>query len=450
MRRSMMESIIRPTESDNGFMAMTMKIAVAGLGTVGAEVVRQVLDHHRGGNNAVTFDVVAVSARDQSKARGFSMEGISFVDNPVALAQRDDITCVVELIGGEDGVANELVSAAIDAGKHVVTANKALLAHHGLELALKAEARGVALAAEAAVAGGIPAVKILKEGLAGNRITRISGILNGTCNYILSLMQSEGRDFDDVLKEAQEAGYAEADPSFDIDGIDAAHKLALLASMGFGFVPSFEMIEITGIREISLNDIENADKLGLAIRLLAVAERHEEAARFFVKPVMVPQSSQLAKINGALNAVAFSGDPVDQVTTIGAGAGAGPTASAVLADLIDIAYGRKTPLFGTAATRLTLPPTKSDMIWMERYYVRLSVYDRPGVLADVTAVLRDCAISVESILQHGRASDGEDGIVSVILTTHEVASDAMSKALSVIARLENIRSKPIALGVADG
>ncbi len=427
-----------------------MRIAIAGLGTVGAEVARQLLTPHQHPASGTALELVGVSARDAGRDRGFSMDGIAFTPDAADLAARDDVDCVVELIGGDSGPALDLVESAIAHGKPVVTANKALLSRHGARLARDAEAANVALMAEASVAGGIPCLKMLREGLAANRTSRVSGILNGTCNFILTEMTRTGREFDDVLAEAQDLGYAEADPGFDIDGIDAAHKLSLLAAIAFGIEPDLDAISISGIRSVSAVDIACAGDLGYAIRLLGIAGRTGDELLLSVQPTMVPQSSQLAKVDGPLNAVSVDADPVGTITAIGPGAGAGATASAVLADLHEIADGRGVNFFGQPATALTaFKKNANSQGGTARFYMRLGVYDRPGVLADITAVLRDHRISVESILQHGRSDDGENGSVPVVITTHETTATALNEAVDEITRLDTVLGKPTIMVIAD-
>ena len=434
-------------------MSKVLNVAIAGLGTVGAEVARQLTENadHFTHQSGRAVRVVAVSARDAEKSRGFSMAGVDFCADALALASREDVDVVLELIGGEAGVAYDLVLGALKNGRHVITANKALLAHHGHALAQMAEEAGLTLAAEASVAGGIPVIKMLKESLAGNQITRITGILNGTCNYILSVMQHEHREFADVLAEAQKLGYAEADPSFDIDGIDAAHKLAILAAMGFGTAPALDAVAVRGIRDITRMDMENARDLGCTIRLLGEVERGDSGAiSAEIRPILLPLESGLAKIDGALNAVSFAGAPIGAVTVVGPGAGAGATASAVLADVVDLAMGRYAPLFGVPAKSLKQGNNKTISNRMEKHFIRLKVYDRPGVLADITAILRGHDISVESINQPSRAEDGVNGAVPVILTTHEVKPHAVAAATKEMAELEAVLAEPVIFPIYHG
>jgi homoserine dehydrogenase len=383
--------------------------------------------------------ITAVSARERNRDRGISLSGLRWYEDPVALAADPQVDVVVECIGGSEGPARALVEAAIAAGKHVVTANKALLAVHGAALAQASETRGTALAFEAAVAGGIPAIKALREGLAANRIQRVAGILNGTCNYILTVMREQKREFAEVLTEAQKLGYAEADPSFDIDGIDAAHKLAILAALAFGRPVDFGAVHVEGIREVSALDIALAEELGYRIKLLGIARREDGGISTRVHPCMVPISAPIARVDGVFNAVVAEGDFVGRVMMEGRGAGEGPTASAVVADVIDIARGRFTPVWGAEAAALTPEPSFPMDRHTGAYYLRLMVVDRPGVIADVTGVLRDHAISLESMLQRGRAP-GE--AVPVVLTTHETSEASVRAALKRIAELNTVMEKP--------
>ena len=422
-------------------MTHPLSVAVAGLGTVGGGVLKLLRANAdiiaaRAGR---PITVTAVSARDRTRDRGVSLTGLRWYEDPVALAADPAVDVVVELIGGSDGPAHALVQAAIAAGKPVVSANKALLAVHGAALAAAAEQRGVPLAFEAAVAGGIPVIKALREGLAGNRILRIAGILNGTCNYILTQMRERGREFAEVLADAQKLGYAEADPSFDIDGIDAAHKLAILAALAFGRPVAFDAVHVEGIRRISALDIAFATELGYRIKLLGIARHIEAGIETRVHPCMVPQSAPIARVDGVFNAVVAEGDFVGRVMLEGRGAGEGPTASAVVADLIDIARNRHTPVWGAASADLSNAPSIPMAQHVGAYYLRLMVVDRPGVIADVTAILRDLGVSLESMLQRGR-SPGE--AVPVVLVTHETQESAMRDALARIAALNAVVESP--------
>ncbi len=422
-------------------MTRPLSIGVAGLGTVGTGVLRLLRDNAelvavRAGR---PIAVTAVSARDRTRERDVPTAGLRWYDDPVALAFDPALDVVVELIGGAEGPARELVQAALAAGKPVVTANKALLALHGAALAQQAGEAGAALAFEAAVAGGIPAIKALREGLAGNRISRIAGILNGTCNYILSAMRERGREFADVLAEAQRLGYAESDPSFDVDGIDAAHKLAILAALAFNRPVDFAAVHIEGIRGVSALDIAFATELGYRIKLLGIARRTEAGIESRVHPCMVPQAAPIARVDGVLNAVVAEGDFVGRVMLEGRGAGAGPTASAVVADLIDLARGRATPVWGADAAMLADLPAVPMSAHVGAYYLRLMVVDRPGVIADVAAALRDAGVSLESMLQRGRAP-GE--AVPVVLVTHESNEAAMHRALDQISAFDTVLESP--------
>ena len=422
-------------------MKPSLNIAIAGLGTVGAGVVAllrrnaALLERHAGRK----LELVAVSARDRARERVVDLGAADWHEDAVAMAATPGIDVVVELIGGSDGVARQVVSTALEHGKHVVTANKALLAHHGTSLARLAEAKGVALGFEAAVAGGIPILKALREGLAANRVLRVCGILNGTCNYILSQMRETGRDFATVLAEAQSLGYAEADPSFDIDGIDAAHKLALLAAVAFGNAVDFEGVHVEGIRHVTALDIAFAQDLGYRIKLLGLARVTEHGLEQRVHPCMVPLSTPIAHVEGVFNAVMIEGDFVGRVTLEGRGAGADPTASAVVADLLDIATGRGAPSFGMPAASLSERPRSPMARHTGAFYARLMVVDRPGVIADITAAFRDEAVSMEQMLQRGRAP-GE--AVPVVLTTHDAEEAAMLRALDRIKALDTVLEPP--------
>ena len=388
-----------------------LTVAIAGLGVVGAKTAQMLVSPHNDVCEGL-LKLKAVSARNKNADRGFSLENIDWHEDAVTLATRDDIDIIVELIGGADGVALELCKTALQSGKHVVTANKAMIAHHGFELAQLAEQNNVALLFEAGVAGGIPALKILREGLAANHVTRIAGILNGTSNFILSEMTATGSPFEKILKQAQEKGYAEADPSFDIDGVDAAHKLSILAAIGFSEKIDFDAVQTNGIRSIDEADIAFAGEFDYTIKLLGIAER---GGMRVVQPCLIPNNQSLAHINGAMNAVSVEAEPVQVINCSGPGAGAGPTASAVVSDLLDIAFMRFSPAFGVETSKLSTPPVTHPEQQTSRYYLRLMITDRPGVLADITSILKDLQISVEAMLQRGRSDDQP---VTLVMITH--------------------------------
>jgi homoserine dehydrogenase len=395
--------------------------------------------------------VAAVSARTRDKARGVALEDIPWFSDPVELAADRSIDVLVELIGGSDGVAKAAVEAALAAGKPVVTANKALLARHGTELARLAEKHGVALNFEAAVAGGIPVIKTLREALAGNQIRRVYGILNGTCNYILTKMQDEHRTFGDVLGEAQAKGFAESDPTFDIGGFDTAHKLALLTSLAFGTRVALDQIDVEGIQGITQADIEAADDLGYRIKLLGVALATESGIEQRVHPAMVPQHSAIAEVSGVTNCVAIDGDSVGNLLLVGPGAGAAPTASAVMGDILDIARGATPYPFRIPAAKLA-PYTRAKLGRHQgAYYVRLAVYDRPGAMGAIAGRMGEQHVSLESIVQR-RPRGAQIGInarpetpgapTPVILITHETTEQAIRAALDAIHRDGNVSEKP--------
>jgi homoserine dehydrogenase len=425
-----------------------LKIAVAGLGTVGAGTLQLLqrqaeLLAERAGRRIV---VAAVSARDRRRDRGVELSAARWYEDAAAMAADPEIDVVVELIGGADGIARRVVDAALDHGKHVVTANKALMAHDGTRLAARAEAQGLALSFEASVAGGIPVIKALREGLAGNRLERVYGILNGTSNYILTTMRERGREFAEVLAEAQKLGYAEADPSFDIDGVDAAHKLAILASVGFGRPVDLAGVHAEGIRHVSRLDIDFAEELGYRIKLLGIARLTEDGLEQRVHPCMVPRASPIAAVEGVYNAVVAEGDFVGRVMLQGRGAGAWPTASAVVADVVDIAAGRRVFAFGIPAAELREIPGVPIERHQSAYYIRLMVVDRPGVIADVAAALRDEEVSMESMIQRGRAP-GE--AVPVVLTTHVTVEASMRRALARIEALDTVLEPPHMIRIED-
>ena len=432
-------------------MADELKLGLAGIGTVGGGLLRLIEARGRSlsARAGRPIEIVAVSARNKRKKRGLDLSGFRFVSDPVALATDPGIDVFVELIGGETGVAKAAVQAALRAGKHVVTANKALLAHHGPSLAALAEKNGVSLNFEGAVAGGIPVVKVIREGLQGNDISRLYGILNGTCNYILTLMEREGRSFADVLKEAQDQGYAEADPTFDIGGFDTAHKLALLTSLAFGTRTNFDAVYVEGIETITPADIEAADDLGYRIKLLGVALRTESGIEQRVHPTMVPKNTAIAEVDGVSNCVAIDGDFVGDVMLIGPGAGGGPTASAVMSDIIDIARGHVLPPFGIEAKDLK-PYKKAQMRAHEGgYYIRLSVHDRTGAFAAIAQRMAEKGISLESIVQRrpraelaGRGRRDGGAPAAVVMVTHQTTEAAVRKALAAIERDGHVDAKP--------
>jgi homoserine dehydrogenase len=436
-------------------MAEPLRIALAGLGTVGAGVIRLVeanaaLIARRAGR---PIQITVVGARDRNKARGVDLSPYLWEDDMVIMGERADVDVVVELVGGSDGPALACARTTIEAGKALVTANKAMIAHHGLELAAKAEAAKVALKFEAAVAGGIPVIKGLREGAAANAIERVYGILNGTCNYILTVMEDTGRDFADVLAEAQAKGYAEADPAFDIEGTDAAHKLSILAAIAFGSRLDFAAVETGGITRLRAADIAQAQALGYVIRLIGMADTvpdigaHSGTQRLFqrVQPHLVPVDHPLAHVDGATNAVVAEGNFSGRLLFQGAGAGDGPTASAVVADLIDIARGEVGAPFSVPVEELEALAPADTGRRTGRAYVRLMVADQPGVLAEITAALRDGGVSIESFIQRGRAEAG--GEVMVAMVTHEGPESAVSAALKLLEGSPSLTEPPLVLQI---
>ncbi len=433
-------------------MQKPLTLGIAGLGNVGAGLLELLHLHkerlaERAGR---PLQVVAVSARDKGKDRGVDTSGITWFDDPVALARAPSIEAFVELIGGADGVAKDAVVTALNAGKHVVTANKALLAKHGVALAKLAEEKGVALNFEAAVAGGIPVIKTLRESLAANEVRRVYGILNGTCNFILSTMADQHRSFADALSEAQELGYAEADPTFDIGGFDTAHKLAILTSLAFGTELDFEKIDVEGIQTISEADIEAAEDMGYRIKLLGVAARTDSGIEARVHPAMVPQHSAIAEVSGATNAVAIDADFCSSLLLIGPGAGGRATASAVASDILDIARGTVMPPLVTRTSALK-PYTKAKLgAHQGAYYVRLSVFDRPGAMAAIAKRMGDREVSIESIVQRrprsalpgigARQKPGAPALV--VMITHETTEERIRAAVEAIEQDGKVSERP--------
>lgn len=421
------------------------RIGVAGLGTVGGGLLNFLSDHPdfapAGGRAIVT----GVSARSRSRPRPFDISNLPWFDDPVALALSPDNNVFVELIGGSDGPAKAAVEAALNAGKAVVTANKALIAEHGAELAALAEAKGVPLLFEAAVMGGTPAVKIMREALVGEEVKSVAGILNGTCNYILSEMDSGGRAFADVLAEAQRLGYAEADPTTDVGGFDAAHKISILAALAFGCAPNYAAAEIEGIDQVALLDIQLAKDLGYKIKLIASADRSEDGVLVRVHPTLVAQNHPLAQAGGALNALFIEGTRIGRIYLQGPGAGSSPTAAAVAADIADVMSGAVRPVFQKPAATLKaftpIDPAKS----MCRAYLRFLVKDEPGVIAAVSETLAEAGVSIESFLQ--KPVGNAEG-VPIVLTTHAVAESVLAAAIDRIANLPSVLDRPRLLRIA--
>ena len=429
-------------------MSQILRVGIAGLGTVGSSVVR-LLERQSAALASRTgrrITVTAVTARDRTRDRGIDTSSFQWFDDPVALAASPDIDLFVELVGGADGPAKAAVEAALAAGKPVVTANKALLAKHGMELAAMAERTHAALAFEASVAGGIPIVKTLREGLAGNQIDRVYGILNGTCNYILSRMELEKLSFDECLKDAQALGYAEADPTFDIGGFDTAHKLAILSSLAFGTAVDAEAIHVEGIESITLADLESAEELGYRIKLLGVAQRTSKGIEQRVHPTMVPRSSSIAQVMGVTNAVTIDADAVKELTLVGPGAGGDATASAVVADVADIAKGVRSAPFGLPVASLD----RAERLPMQRheggYYIRLSVFDRPGAAAAIAMRMAERQVSLESIMQRTRPGRRSPVTpldrVPVVLLTYATSESTIRETLDAVMQDGFIAEKP--------
>lgn len=431
-----------------GKMSKPFRIAIAGLGTVGTGVVKILTQNaelisQRAGRE---IQIVAVSARNKDIDRGVDLSGFEWVSNTIDLATKYELDAVIELIGGSEGVAADLVRASLGNNCHVVTANKALLAHHGLELAQNAESHNVSIMYEAAVAGGIPIIKAMREGLCANRFSGVYGILNGTCNYILTQMRETGRDFADVLQEAQDLGYAESDPTFDVEGIDAAHKLCLLTSIAFGVKPDFDALEITGISRVNATDIKLADEFGYRIKLLGIAREVDGKVMQILEPCLVPINSAIGAIEDVYNAVYVDGDFVETPLLTGKGAGEGPTASSVVADIIDLARGINIPTFGMSVDHLKEGQWVDIGETISNYYVRLSVLDKPGVIAGVSAIFKDAEISIDNIVQRANENDKN---VSIVMTTHSAKHKDVMGAANKIEDLDFSMEKPCVMRIEE-
>lgn len=429
--------------------AAPLRLGLAGLGTVGIGVVRilqaeAALIATRAGRPVT---ITAVSARDPQKNRDADLSGFAWESDPVALASRADVDVFIEVMGGHDGPAKAATEAALASGKDVVTANKALLAHHGQALAEAAESGGRVLRFEAAVAGGIPVIKALTEGLAGNRIKRVMGVMNGTCNYILTRMQSAGLPYDQVFEEARQLGYLEADPQLDVGGIDAGHKLSLLSAIAFGTRVSFDAVELEGIGNVSIDDIRLAEDMGYRIKLLGVAQMTGRGLEQRMTPCLVPSASPLGQLQGGTNMVVLEGDSVGQIVLRGPGAGMGPTASAIMADVIDIARGLRLPTFGIPATALATP-TPASAATPAPYYLRMSLLDKPGALAKIATCLGEAGISIDQMRQLHRPGDrAEDAVVLIV--THKAAPADVAHATASFAATGVMVGQPVAIRIEE-
>lgn len=429
-------------------MPAPLRLGLAGLGTVGIGVVKIVQRHAdliaaRTGRSVV---ITAVSARDRSKNRDADLSGYAWEVDPVALAKRDDVDVFVEVMGGSEGAAKLATEAAIAAGKDVVTANKALLAHYGQELAEAAEAKGRVIRFEAAVAGGIPVIKALTEGLAANQMRRVMGVMNGTCNYILTRMQSAGLPYEVVFEEARQLGYLEADPNLDVGGIDAGHKLSLLASIAFGTRVSFDAVELEGIGNVSIDDIRMAEDMGYRIKLLGVAQMTGRGLEQRMTPCLVPSDSPLGQLQGGTNMVVLEGDSVGQIVLRGPGAGEGPTASAVMGDVLDIARGIRIPTFGRPATSL-VAATAAKAATPAPYYLRMTLLDKPGALAKVATCLGDAGISIDQMRQINQP--GEDDDATVLIVTHKAAPADIAHAMAAFPATGVVQGQAVAIRIEE-
>ncbi|MCT4610122.1 MAG: homoserine dehydrogenase [Pelagimonas sp.] len=427
-------------------MSQSLRLGIAGLGTVGAGVVKIVrqkatLLEERAGRPVT---ISAVSARNRDKDRGVNLSSYAWEDDPVKLATRDDVDVFVELMGGSDGPAKAATEAALKAGKDVVTANKALLAHHGQALAELAEANDCVLRFEAGVAGGIPIIKSLTEGLAGNDVERVMGVMNGTCNYILTRMEDAGLSYEEAFKEADGLGYLEADPNLDVGGIDAGHKLSLLSAIAFGTQVNFDAVELEGIGCVSIEDIRQAADMGYRIKLLGVARMTGRGLEQSMTPCLVPASSPLGQLAGGTNMVVVEGDQVGQVVLRGAGAGEGPTASAVMGDVMDIARGLRMTTFGKPASKL-VPAQPANSTPPAPYYLRLELSDKPGAMAKIASVLGDAGVSIHRMRQYDHAAD----TAPVLIVTHKTTRSSLTEALTGMAETGVVSGQPVALRIEE-
>ncbi len=427
-------------------MSKPLRLGIAGLGTVGTGVIKIIrqksaLLESRSGR---PITISAISARNRDKDRGVPLSDYAWEDDPVALAARDDVDVFVELMGGSDGPAKAATEAALKAGKHVVTANKAMLAHHGQPLAELAEANRCALRFEAAVAGGIPVIKALTEGLAGNDILRVMGVMNGTCNYILTRMESANLSYDEAFAEADALGYLEADPTLDVGGIDAGHKLALLSSIAFGTQVNFDAVQLEGIGCVTIEDIRHAADMGFKIKLLGVTRMTGRGLEQSMTPSLVPATSPLGQLDGGTNMVVIEGDHVGQIVMRGAGAGEGPTASAVMGDVMDVARGLDISTFGQPASKLT-PATPAPVATPAPYYLRMTLTDKPGALAKIATVLGDAGISIDRMRQYGHQS----GAAPVLIVTHKTSRSALDVAMTAALATGVLVGDSVALRIED-
>lgn len=428
-------------------MSSPLRLGIAGLGTVGIGVVKIVQKHadllaKRSGRE---IEITVVSARDQHKDRDADLSAYRWESDPMAVATADDVDLYIELIGGDTGIARDSIETALRHGKDVVTANKALMAMHGHELAQLAESLGRVIRLEAAVAGGIPVIKTMTESLAGNDITRVMGVMNGTCNYILTRMENAGLPYEAVFEEARQLGYLEADPNLDVGGIDAGHKLAILSSIAFGTQVNFNAVEIEGIERISIDDINRASDMGYRIKLLGVAQMTPRGLEQRMTPCLVPADSPLGQLVGGTNMVVLEGDSVGQIVLRGAGAGEGPTASAVMSDVIDVARGVRLAVFGQPASELKMTQPARTAV-PAAYYMRLELQDKPGALAKVAAVLGEAGISIDRMRQYGEASRSS---VPVLVVTHKTTPEAIDFAIESLPKTGVLVSDPVELRIEE-